>query len=72
MGTTQLIYKHKCGQRKGQSSEIRNYLPEEVYRQDDLQRCRPQQVDEWGDIHEALGVHRHEVDHFSHSVLTFD
>lgn len=34
-----------------------NYLPEKVYCQEDLQRCRPQQVDKGGDIHEALGVH---------------
>lgn len=42
------------------------YLPEEEERQDDLQRRWPQHVQEGGEIHEALGVHRHQVHHLTH------
>lgn len=40
-------------------------LPEEEESQDDLQRCRPQHVQECGQVHKALSVHRHQVNDLS-------
>ncbi|TNN39429.1 hypothetical protein EYF80_050408 [Liparis tanakae] len=42
------------------------YLPEEVEGQHHLQRGGPDHVDVGDEVHEALSVHRHQVDHLSH------
>lgn len=42
------------------------HLPEEVERQHHLQGSRPDHVDVGDEVHEALGVHGHQVDHLSH------
>lgn len=42
------------------------YLPEEVERQHHLQRGGPDHVDVSDEVHEALSVHRHQVDDLSH------
>lgn len=41
-------------------------LPKKGKGHDDLKRGRPQHVQESGEVHEALGIHRHQVDHLSH------
>lgn len=41
------------------------YLPEEIQRQARLERRRPQHVQEIHQVHEALGVHWHQVDDLS-------
>jgi len=46
--------------------EICMYLPEEIQCQHDLKRSRPQHVEEGGEVHEPLSVHRHEIHYFSH------
>lgn len=46
--------------------ETSSHLPEEVKRQDDLKRCRPDHIDVRDQVHEALCVYRHEVYDFSH------
>lgn len=56
---------------RGQRPELRSHLPEEVDGQDNLQGCGPHQVEEGSQVHEALGIHRHEVDNFSHGGLPF-
>lgn len=40
-------------------------LPEEGESQYDLQRCRPQHVQERGEVHKALSVHGHQVNDLS-------
>lgn len=42
------------------------HLPEEVEGKDDLQWGRPYHVDVSDEVHEALGVHRHQVDDLTH------
>lgn len=42
------------------------YLPEEIQRQHDLQGSRPQHVEEGGEVHEPLCIHRHQIHNFSH------
>lgn len=42
------------------------HLPEEVECQHHLQGGRPDHVDVGDEVHEALGVHRHQVDHLPH------
>ena len=44
----------------------RPYLPEEVQGQNDLQGSGPDHVDVGDEVHEALGVHRHQVHHLAH------
>lgn len=47
------------------------YLPEEEKSKENLQWGWPQHVQEGGEIHESLGIHRHQVDHLSHRRWTF-
>ena len=40
--------------------------PQEYQGDDDLQRSGPDHVEVRSEVHEALGIHRHEVDYLSH------
>lgn len=46
------------------------YLPEEIQRQHNLKRSGPQHVEEGGEVHEPLRIHRHQVDDLPHSGRT--
>ena len=44
-------------------------LPQKVEREDDLDGRAPQHVEVGHEVHEALGVHRHQVHHLANGAL---